>query len=75
MNVHEYIVCTIVTAGKHFSNTNLSDLGIVGTCDIICLPNVSPNHVIHLIGWFKLVINLRHHTSLKPLFWPKNVLV
>ena len=25
----------IVSAGKHFSNTNLSDLSIVGTCDII----------------------------------------
>ena len=24
----------IVSAGKHFSNTNLSDLSIVGTCDI-----------------------------------------
>ena len=24
----------IVSAGKHFSNTNLSGLSIVGTCDI-----------------------------------------
>ena len=24
----------IVSAGKHLSNTNLSDLSIVGTCDI-----------------------------------------
>ena len=33
-----------------------------------CLPNASPNHVTHPIGWFKLVINLRNHASLKPLF-------
>ena len=38
-----------------------------------CFPNVPPNHVIHLIGWFKLVINLRHQASLKPLFWPGQV--
>ena len=38
-----------------------------------CLPNVSPNHVIRPIGWFKLVVNLRHNLSLKPLFWPGHV--
>ena len=50
-------VKAIATAGKHFSNTNLSDLSIVGT-----------NHVIHLIGRFKRVINQRYQASLKPLF-------
>ena len=38
-----------------------------------CLTNVSPNHVICLTGWFKLVINPRNHSSLKPLFWPWHV--
>ena len=34
-NKSEIINClTIVSARKHFSNTNLSDLSIVGTCDI-----------------------------------------
>ena len=27
----------IVSAGKHFPNTNLSDLSIVGTCDVTYL--------------------------------------
>ena len=30
----------IVPAGKHFSNTNLSDLSIVGTCDILFIDSV-----------------------------------
>ena len=36
-----------------------------------CLSNTSPNHVIYTVGRVKLVINLHHHASLKPLFWPK----
>ena len=37
---------TLFTAGEHLSNTNLSDLSIVGTCDIF----VANYHVIHPIG-------------------------
>ena len=36
---------------EHFSNTDLSDLRIVGTCNT-CLPNASPNHVISPIGCY-----------------------
>ena len=51
-----------------FSNTGISDFEHCGCKRHTCLPNASPNHVIHPIGWFKLVTNLRHHASLKPLF-------
>ena len=40
----------IFSDGKHFSNTYLSDLSIVGTCSIFVKPNASSNHVIHPIG-------------------------
>ena len=38
-----------------------------------CLPNVSQNHVIRPIGWFKFITNLRHHVSLKSFFWTDHV--
>ena len=56
----------------HFSNSDLSDLRIVGTCDIHVY-RMGHQIVIHTIGWLKLVINLCHHASLKPLFWPGHV--
>ena len=52
---------------QHFSNTDLSDLSIMGTCNILVYQMRHKSHVICPIGWFNIVINLRHHLSLKPL--------
>ena len=48
-------------------HTGLSDLSIVGTCDILVY-QMGHKVVICLIGRFNLVIDLHRHMSLKPFY-------
>ena len=69
------------STGGISSNTDLSDLSTVGTCDIFVY-QMCHSHVIRPIGWFNIVYQACHHVSLKPFLWKchaenvfKNVLV
>ena len=61
-----HIPIRIVQAGKYFSNTNPSDMSIVGTCDIIVYQQS------HQIMWFVRLVD-SNLLSICVTFWPKNV--
>ena len=56
------------STGSILSNTDLSDLSTVGSCDIFVY-QMRHSHVIRPIGWFSIVYQARHHVSLKRFLW------